>query len=223
MLSSFLIFSFADLKKYKYYYWLGIPALVARPAWNLASSDWTSVNDQSTKLSPSFLSSIHSQLHAASAPSPSSYFLVRPSLTGDTAELAPLPSYAEFGANVPEEKRILAFVDPSAAAMHPGWLLRNTLAFLQVCHKAQRVRVLSWQDTDPRLPAVGHWCSRFGVVEAPAGESATEADANTCPSTVGWEKNPQGKLGPRLADLAPMMDPTRLADQAVDPNLKLMH
>lgn len=41
-------------------------------------------------------------------------------------------------------------------------------------------------------------------------------------SAVGWEKNPQGKLGPRLADLAPMMDPTRLAAQAVDLNLKLM-
>ena len=59
-------------------------------------------------------------------------------------------------------------------------------------------------------------------MEAPAGESATEADANTRPSTVSWEKNPQGKLGPRLADLAPMMDPARLADQAVDLNLKLM-
>ena len=32
----------------------------------------------------------------------------------------------------------------------------------------------------------------------------------------------QGKLGARLADLAPMMDPTKLADQAVDLNLKLM-
>ena len=32
----------------------------------------------------------------------------------------------------------------------------------------------------------------------------------------------QGKLGARLADLAPMMDPAKLADQAVDLNLKLM-
>ena len=32
----------------------------------------------------------------------------------------------------------------------------------------------------------------------------------------------QGKLGARLADLAPMMDPSKLADQAVDLNLKLM-
>ena len=47
-------------------------------------------------------------------------------------------------------------------------------------------------------------------------------DPHSRPAAVGWEKNPQGKLGPRLADLAPMMDPTRLAAQAVDLNLKLM-
>jgi ubiquitin-like modifier-activating enzyme ATG7 len=29
------------------------------------------------------------------------------------------------------------------------------------------------------------------------------------PTAVGWEKNAQGKLGPRVADLAPMMDLTR--------------
>lgn len=28
-------------------------------------------------------------------------------------------------------------------------------------------------------------------------------------SVVGWEKNEKGKLGPRMADLAPLMDPTR--------------
>jgi ubiquitin-like modifier-activating enzyme ATG7 len=43
-----------------------------------------------------------------------------------------------------------------------------------------------------------------------------------CPKAVGWEKNAQEKLGPRLADLAPLMDPKRLADTAVDLNLKLM-
>ncbi|GAA6012860.1 hypothetical protein JCM10207_008357, partial [Rhodosporidiobolus poonsookiae] len=41
-------------------------------------------------------------------------------------------------------------------------------------------------------------------------------------ATVGWEKNEKGKLGPRMADLGPLMDPTRLADQAVDLNLQLM-
>lgn len=47
-------------------------------------------------------------------------------------------------------------------------------------------------------------------------------DDNTKPSVVGWERNSAGKLGPKLADLGPLMDPKRLADQAVDLNLKLM-
>lgn len=39
---------------------------------------------------------------------------------------------------------------------------------------------------------------------------------------MGWERNVQGKLGPRVVDLGPLMDPTRLADTSVDLNLKLM-
>lgn len=39
---------------------------------------------------------------------------------------------------------------------------------------------------------------------------------------MGWERNSSGKLAPKLADLGPSMDPLRLADQAVDLNLKLM-
>ncbi|ORZ01388.1 hypothetical protein BCR43DRAFT_486856 [Syncephalastrum racemosum] len=42
------------------------------------------------------------------------------------------------------------------------------------------------------------------------------------PKAVGWERNAQGKLAPRMADLGPLMDPTRLADTSVDLNLKLM-
>jgi len=49
------------------------------------------------------------------------------------------------------------------------------------------------------------WRSRFGVLTV--GESAE--DLKTKPTAVGWEKNAQGKLGPRLADLGGMMDPAR--------------
>jgi ubiquitin-like modifier-activating enzyme ATG7 len=48
------------------------------------------------------------------------------------------------------------------------------------------------------------WKSRFGVV------STGKVDAKDMkPNAVGWEKNIQNKLGPRVADLAPMMDPAR--------------
>ena len=43
------------------------------------------------------------------------------------------------------------------------------------------------------------------MVNQGAGEAATPTEK---PSAVGWEKDIQGKLGARVADLAPLMDPT---------------
>lgn len=220
ILTRFILITYADLKKYKYYYWLGFPALAAKPAWTLSATEWFPVENAASALSPSFLASVHAHLHISSSQLSSPYFLVRPTSNGDSVEMAPLSSSVEFWNGIPEDKRTLAFVDPSAAPTHPGWPLRNALTFLHERLKMRQIRVLCWRDADARLPATGHWRSRFGVVEVPAAEGETEGHAR--PSAVGWEKNTQGKLGPRLADLAPMMDPSRLADQAVDLNLKLM-
>jgi ubiquitin-like modifier-activating enzyme ATG7 len=42
------------------------------------------------------------------------------------------------------------------------------------------------------------------------------------PKVTGWERNEQNKLVSRTVDLASYLDPSRLADQAVDLNLKLI-
>lgn len=42
------------------------------------------------------------------------------------------------------------------------------------------------------------------------------------PAAVGWETTAQGKLAPQTVDLAPLMNPLQLAEQAVDLNLRLM-
>ncbi|KAK5115781.1 hypothetical protein LTR62_000870 [Meristemomyces frigidus] len=42
------------------------------------------------------------------------------------------------------------------------------------------------------------------------------------PKVTGWERNEQNKLQSRTVDLAAYMDPAKLADQAVDLNLKLI-
>lgn len=34
-LNPFIVFAFADLKKYTYHYWFSFPALVSKPAWQL--------------------------------------------------------------------------------------------------------------------------------------------------------------------------------------------
>lgn len=207
-LTRFLVITFADLKKYKYYYWFAFPALVAKPSWEIAN-DWTGAQEA---FSADQLSSIHDKIVA----SPSAFFLVRPSPGGKDVDIASVEEYTSFFANVPSESQTVAFIDPSPHPSNPGWPLRNLLACLRTWHpdSTSTVRVLCWRDSEK--PHEGaQWRSRFGVLSAPAqGEGK--------PSAVGWEKNAQGKLGARVADLAPMMDPTRLADQAVDLNLKLM-
>lgn len=42
---------------------------------------------------------------------------------------------------------------------------------------------------------------RKGIVEQQVEEGR--------PGVVGWEKNDQGKLGPRMADLGPLLDPVK--------------
>lgn len=107
--------------------------------------------------------------------------------------------------------------------------MRNLLAFLTSRVRSRftssdsqdlKVRVLCWRDAES-APAPGKWRSRLATVSVSLSLSSGP-NVSSRPSAVGWEKNPQGKLAPRLADLAPMMDPARLADQAVDLNLKLM-
>ncbi|KAF8636201.1 hypothetical protein AX17_003689 [Amanita inopinata Kibby_2008] len=233
LLNRFLLITFADLKKYKYYYWFAFPAFVAKPAWEIDETDgWKSATDE---FSNEELSSIHVQLKARSTPLP--FFLVKPSVpssaSSNSLAIAPVEEYDTFFSQVPSSSQTIAFFDPSANPTNPGWPLRNILAYLRTLHPSttSTVRVLCWRDAE--IPSL-QWKSRFGVIHINMGADSnnsvnntrtqvdTPNDALPRPSAVGWEKNPQGKLGPRMADLAPMMDPKRLANQAVDLNLKLM-
>ncbi|KAF9442574.1 E1-like protein-activating [Macrolepiota fuliginosa MF-IS2] len=206
LLTSFFLISFADLKKYKYYYWFAFPAFTAKPAWEIANG-WSLASNH---FSPDTLAAIHTSLRSRSPILP--FFLVH------NSQIAPVEDYQSFFAQVPPEHQIIAFIDPSADPANPGWPLRNLLAYLRALYppSTSTLRVLCWRDLE--LPPNANWKSRYGILTLPP----SDADPTIRPSAVGWEKNSQGKLGPRLADLAPMMDPTRLANQAVDLNLKLM-
>ncbi|TFK52716.1 E1-like protein-activating [Heliocybe sulcata] len=207
-LNRFLLIAYADLKKYKYYYWFAFPAFTAKPAWTIAS-EWKPAHEE---LSEDAMRALHDALVKA----PRAYWLVR--IRAGKTEVAGVEEYEKFFEGVDPASQYISFLDPSALPQNPGWPLRNLLAYLRCLHPSttSSLRVLCWRDTD--LPASGStWKSRLGLIEQGISENREER-----PSAVGWEKNAQGRLGPRVADLAPMMDPTRLADQAVDLNLKLM-
>jgi len=178
--------------------------------WEI-DDDWTAAESH---FSEAQLSSLTRQLSLQAR----AFFLVRPAQDGGV-EVASAQDFSVFFENVSEQsvracvshiiykcvsdddanddfQRTVGFLDPSAQASAPGWPLRNLLAYLRAVHPeaTQAVRVLCWRgDTSS---------SRFGILRG--GPTGVEKQ-----SVVGWEKNVQGKLGPRVADLAPMMDPKR--------------
>ncbi|KAI5115750.1 hypothetical protein M0805_004921 [Coniferiporia weirii] len=93
--------------------------------------------------------------------------------------------------------QLVYVLDPSASPQHrPDLSLCNILAYL-------RVRYLN------QGPAR---CTQFGVIEALVDEALAGAALQLWSTVVGWdrwEKNMQGKLGPRPADFTLMMDPMR--------------
>jgi ubiquitin-like modifier-activating enzyme ATG7 len=156
------------------------------------------------------LQAVYTQLSTQSEKAP--YFLVLPA---EKCKVVNVQDYAQYK----DQEVILGFIDPSTSEQNPGWPLRNLLTYMNVVHSVSNIRVLCWRDASP--PREGStWQSRIGAFTIDSTASTTKATKR--PSAVGWEKNVNGKLGPRVADLAPMMDPTRLANQAVSLNLKLM-
>ncbi|KAF9962752.1 Autophagy protein 7 [Modicella reniformis] len=209
-LNRFLLVTFADLKKFKFFYWFAFPALQADPAWTA-----TAMEDITSVWSSAQVDSLRQQINQYRQTQPisqSGFFLVKE--TNDVFSVARLQDWDEFYAECDESQVTVGFADPSALDSHPGWPLRNLLALIHYQRKMTKVRILCFREIAGKQDMTA---SKLFTAQVPSYVPVT-----ACPKAVGWEKNAQGKLGPRLADLAPLMDPARLADTAVDLNLKLM-
>ncbi|RSH88204.1 Autophagy- protein 7 (Autophagy- E1-like activating enzyme atg7) [Apiotrichum porosum] len=200
LLNTFILFAFADLKKYSYHYWFAFPAFVAKPSWQL-DSDFTQAPAQDVEEIRQLIAE-----RGVSATGLTSVLLFKG--PPGSRSSAPLSKASTFFAGVPAAERLLAFHDPSSLPNNPGWPLRNILFYLQTHHSVLNVAVICLRQGDT---------SRFGRLSAQAA-----APSEGKPQAVGWERDGSGKLASRVANLGPMLNPTRLAEQAVDLNLKLM-
>lgn len=124
----------------------------------------------------------------------------------------------------------VCFADPSNYTSQngtaaPGWMQRNLLVLVRQRWKRDRIQVLCYRETAGRRDAARSVIYDMEL-SRPKEKKASEADVqennSDMPKIVGWERNANGKLAGRLADLTEYMDPKKLADSSVDLNLKLM-
>jgi len=94
------------------------------------------------------------------------------------------------------------------ASLSLGWPLRNFLLLVAHCFELRQVTVI---------------CYRQDASSSMTLSLKIQYDPTVAVrKTAGWERNKANKLGPRLMDLQPFMDPVKLAESSVDLNIKLM-
>ena len=135
-----------------------------------------------------------------------------------------LASYEEgFFNGVQAEDRFICFADPSTYDDFPGWMLRNLLILIRKRWKLERVQILCYRDVQSRRHEAHSKILNLEINDSEgSGGGPSVSSASEMPKVTGWERNDAGKFISKIANLGEYMDPQRLADQAVDLNLKLI-
>lgn len=213
MLCRFILLTFADLKKYHFYYWFCFPALCFQEGIKVMKEPCLVEQVFSAK-QVAALQDAYDDLCAKKGTTAVPYFLLK--YDEDSAHMTDLKDWDAFFTDA--KKVCVGVYDPCTLSQHPGWPLRNLL--LLVAHrwgsKLDVLEVLCFRDRTLQGSRSIHHSLIFQL-KLPA-----LAPNSVCPKSVGWEKNPKGAMGPRMVNLSECMDPKRLAESSVDLNLKLM-
>uniref|UniRef100_A0A8C6ULC4 Ubiquitin-like modifier-activating enzyme ATG7 n=1 Tax=Neogobius melanostomus TaxID=47308 RepID=A0A8C6ULC4_9GOBI len=207
ILCRFILLTFADLKKYHFYYWFCFPALCFQEGIKMIKEPILIEHIVA-------LQEAYDDLCVKKETTAVPYFLLK--YNEDSVQMADLKDWDTFFS---EAKKVSVGVyDPCTLSQHPGWPLRNLL--LLIAHrwgsKLEVLEVLCFRDrTLQGSRSIHHSVMLQLKLPALTPNSA-------CPKSVGWEKNSKGAMGPRMVNLSECMDPKRLAESSVDLNLKLM-
>jgi ubiquitin-like modifier-activating enzyme ATG7 len=235
-LSRLICLAYADLKSHEYYYWFGFPAL--KPPAPFTATAAAPLEEALAPLTIDALRAAHhAALAAAAATEPllASFWVLRATPDADGGggvEAGALGCWSAWcaaarasGAPPP----MLAFADSTASGPHPGWPLRNLLAWARAQPGSPaRLRVVCWREPARAGGGAAPSQSISLVVHLipddalPATAAAAAPDAAAASPAVGWELNLRGVPGARLVSLRAQLDPAAVADQSVDLNLTLM-
>ncbi|KAH0273544.1 ubiquitin-like modifier-activating enzyme atg-7, partial [Aureobasidium melanogenum] len=151
-----------------------------------------------------------------------------------------------FFNNVDPDDRYICFADPSTFETNPGWMLRNLLVLVRQRWKLNKLQIMCYRDTHARReqphsiffkaesvkPTEGDHTATFpsmpesrdasSPASSPTPRSIPPSERGPMPKITGWERDTRSRNTSRTIDMGAYMDPTRLADQAVDLNLKLI-
>lgn len=223
-----VLLTYADLKQHKVLYWYGVPALLPCQGKSITASkqewwDW-SLEEKTT---------VWKHLHDMR----NNQGRLEPCFLATKRQCVPLSRYESVRG---ESDLLFAFFDfsdriediNSPATM--GWTLRNLVAYLcfHLDLGGQTVSILSFRgqhlrrwDVKPPEYDASRDHSIVVQIQVPSKDDYNWNTQNGLPpeyKTTGWELNARGKPGPRWVNLQPLLDPTHLAVQAADLNLKLM-
>jgi ubiquitin-like modifier-activating enzyme ATG7 len=132
-----------------------------------------------------------------------------------------------FFNDVDSQDRLICFTDPSTYESNPGWPLRNLLVLIRHKWHLNEAQIMCYRDTHHKRDQPN---SIILQVKADVGDEPASAAAESSerpktpkmPKVTGWERTENGKISSRNVDLSEYMDERKLADQAVDLNLKLI-
>ncbi|CAL5221045.1 g3168 [Coccomyxa viridis] len=216
-LLNFLLLSYADLKHFRYYYWFAFPVL--KPPEPFRCKTLASLEEGlGADLAASTAQACAGWLGGISPASASEQgaapvWLIRVADTGVRCQ--PLSTWQELQGL--DGRVILGIADHGNLPGNPGWLLRNSLLLAAV-----RFGVTELEVACIRLRRAQPCVQRSLLLSVTLPHKSEGDWASFMPTPTGWELNARGKLGPRMMNLGPSMDPRQLAESAVDLNLKLM-
>jgi ubiquitin-like modifier-activating enzyme ATG7 len=211
LLCPFLLLCHADLKNMLFRYWIAFPALSFATPCLLAQPEADEASQLASKarLLPACTAWLHSR------PGEAAWLLTE---EGGQIAAHPLEELCSLASSA---GLTLAFIDPCVTSGHPGWPARNLLVHAAALLVPLGVTSLPLLCVRAAVQALTPDSCLLVTAGLPSS-AALKLDDQGAPLAVGWERDADGRLLPRSADVRASMDPERRAADALTLNNKLM-